>query len=354
MRQPVTLRRVAARLLQRAGLRPGPVPPWVVAEAQPASPQPLEQFRLFGIIGAWMEEDVIAATVHNAFAQGCEQVYIVDNESRDGTVREAVDAGATLARTFSTDRYDEALRLQIMNDVVDEVSRADGSDHIWWLWIDADEFPHAPGGATVREFLDGLDRRFRIVGGRFINHFPSSEPAYVRGRHPLDYQPLCEEHREVICALNHRKHPLQRFDRAGPPIFADRGFHRASSEERPLREPTEAVYVHHFPYREQDVTRRRLALLCGTDETGRTRVLEDDDAADGMVPRFETLDAVYAGDWARVRNYRFDGDTSVANPVAWASLAGPADVEYKRWYDVIGLDVDGDVDDVDDERTPAR
>jgi hypothetical protein len=329
---PRGVRRTGGRVLRRLGLRAAPEPPtpWVTA-ADFASPEPLPAFRLFAIVGAWMEEDVIAATVANAFAQGCERVFLVDNDSRDGTVREGVAAGAELAEVFATEQYDEVLRLEIMNRVVREQSERDGSDHIWWLWLDADEFPHGPRGLTVREFLEPLDRRYRIVGARFVNHYPDRVPAYVHGRHPLDFQPLCEEHR-VGCALKHRKHSLQRFDRGGVPIFSDRGFHRATSEECPLIEPVEAIYLHHFPYRAEDVTRRRLARLCGTDEHGNTRVQEGDDAADGMVPRFQTLDAVYRGDWANVRNYRFDGEFTVARPIAWSQLANPDDLAVKRWY----------------------
>ena len=175
------------------------------------------------------------------------------------------------------------------------VSESEASEHIWWLWLDVDEFPHGPRGLDDPRDLAELDRRFRIVGSRFINHFPEAEPAYIPGFHPLEFQPLCEEHR-VGCQLGHRKHSLQRFDRSGPTILSDRGFHRATSAERPLREPTEAIYLHHFPYREPDITRRRLSLLCANDHTGETRGPGDDDAADGMVPRFETLEAVYRGD----------------------------------------------------------
>lgn len=324
-------RKVGGRVLRRVGLRPRPPTPWVVAEDNPSSPRRLDRVRLFGIIGAWMEEDVIGATVANAFAQGCERIYLVDNESPDGTVRAAEDAGAILAETFATAEYDEMLRLEIMNRVVHEVSVAEGDDHIWWLWLDADEFPHGPRGTTVLEYLASLDRRFRVVGARFINHFPSQRPAYLAGFHPLEFQPLCEEHR-MGCALEHRKHPLLRFDREGPPIVCDRGFHRAASEERPLKEPTEAIFVHHFPYREPAITRQRLETLCANDAAGRTRVREGDDAADGMVPRFQTLDAVYRGDWANVRNYRVDGEYSVAQPVKWADVVAPRDAVFKRWY----------------------
>ncbi len=329
------IRRAAGGALRRLGLR-SRTAAWVVAEPQPRRPKPVD-FKLFGIIGAWTEEDVIAATVANAFAQGCERVLLVDNNSGDDTVAEAVRAGAELAESFATESYDEGLRLEIMNRVVQETSAQDGSEHVWWMWLDADEFPHGPGGETVREYLAHLDRRFRIVGARFINHFPDRTPAYVPGFHPLDFQPLGEEHL-LGCRLHHRKHPLQRFDRAGLPIICDRGFHRASSLEQPLREPEQAIYLHHFPYRDPEVTRRRLALLCATDETGRKRVVEGDDAADGMVPRFETLDAVYRGDWARVRNYRGDTDFSVAQPVPWTELAPPADWPSRRWYTEDDLD----------------
>jgi hypothetical protein len=326
------VRRTGGRVLRKLGLRAASEPkiPWVAA-VDYASPQPLVDFRLFAILGAWMEEDVIAATVANAFAQGCERVFLVDNDSTDGTVREAVTAGAELAEVFVTEQYDEVLRLEVMNRVVREQSELDGSNHIWWLWLDADEFPHGPRGLTVREFVAQLDRRYRIVGARFVNHYPDRLPAYVYGRHPLDFQPMCEEHR-VGCALKHRKHSLQRYDRGGIEILSDRGFHRATSAEVPLLEPLEAIYLHHFPYREEDVTRRRLALLCGTDADGNTRVREGDDAADGMVPRFQTLDAVYRGDWGSVRNYRFDGEFTVASPIEWSTLAPPEDLVVARWY----------------------
>ena len=134
------------------------------------------------MLGTWMEEDIVAATVCNALAQGCERVYLVDNGSTDGTVDAALREGAILGRSFRTDRYDEGLRLRHMNDVVAEVSLAEGDQHIWWLYLDADEFPHGPWGMTLREYLATLDERFRVVGTRFFNHYPSGTPRYEPGR----------------------------------------------------------------------------------------------------------------------------------------------------------------------------
>ena len=314
--------------------------PWVVAEDAPAHPQLLDDFRFFAIIGSWMEGDVIAATVANAMAQGCERVYVVDNDSPDDTVEQAIAAGAILADRFATDQYDERVRMDRMNRVVADVSRREQDEHIWWLWIDADEFPHGPRGLTLHQSLRGLDRRFRVVGARFINHFPHGDPAYVAGFHPLEFQPLCEEHAFGFgCALGHRKHSLQRFDRRGAPIVCDRGFHVASSAERPLREPAEAIFVHHFPYREREATRRRLAMLCSKDGDGKARVRDGDDAADGMIPRFESLEAVYRGDWDRVRNYRPDTPFSVPRPVPWSSIGGEQERFPKRWYTLDELEI---------------
>jgi hypothetical protein len=277
-----------------------------------------------------MEADVVAATVANAFAQGCERVLLVDNASTDATVAEATGAGAELAESYETAEYDELLRLEIMNRVVHDVSTKDGSEHIWWLWLDADEFHHAPRGRTLREHLATLDGSYRVVGARFINHFPDRKPEYEHDRHPLDYQPLCDEFPLAMCSLGHRKHPLLRFDRGAPVIKAEAGFHRASSEQRPLLEPTEAVYLHHFPFREEAATRRRLELLCSPSGS-RTR--EGDIAAAGMQPRFRSLEAVYDGRWDEVENYRpAPWPSHGVDLVPWEELAGPEDAPSARWY----------------------
>jgi len=57
-----------------------------------------------------------------------------------------------------------------------------------------------------------------------------------------------------------------------------------------------------------------------------------------MVPRFQTLDAVYRQDWANVRNYRADGAFTTPDPIPWLELAGDADAEPKRWYTSTELD----------------
>ena len=122
---------------------------WIVATENPADAKILPHVRLFGILGTWMEADIVAGNIRNAHTQGCERVDLVDNGSPDETVANAVAEGAVLARSFTTDRYDEHLRLRHMNDVVAEVSESEPDQHIWWHFLDADEFVHGPWGMTL-------------------------------------------------------------------------------------------------------------------------------------------------------------------------------------------------------------
>jgi hypothetical protein len=330
-------KRVAKRALRAVRLRKPPSR-WVVAVDQPTTPDPLPSFGLFAIVVTWMEADVIEATVRNAFAQGCERVLLVDNDSPDDTVAIAKMAGAELARSYSTTQVDEMVKIRVLNETVRETSDADGRDHIWWLWLDADEFVHGPAGLTVRDYLSTLDRQYRIVGSRYINHFPDRKPESLPSFHPLDFQPLCQEKAGNLCALEHRKHQIQRFDRAGPHITSGVGFHSARAPVT-LVEPTVAAFTHHFPYRLEEATRARFDALCGRTGSGPARVeLYDRQVAHNagtlsdMSKRYRTLDSVYRQDWAQVENLRRSGRAIGVEPVPWMMLVDDDGARSARWY----------------------
>jgi hypothetical protein len=153
-------------------------------EPNPADADPIDEFSLYAIIGTFAEEDVIESTVANAFAQGCDRVFLVDNASPDETVARAAGAGAEVVISFETAIYDERLRWNLVNAWIDHASTTSQSDHVWWLLIDADEFPEAPGYPQLRDFVARLDRRFRVVGARFLNHFPTTPPLSRAGTTP--------------------------------------------------------------------------------------------------------------------------------------------------------------------------
>jgi hypothetical protein len=322
---------------------------WVQPRDNSEDRDPLEEIRLFGVLGTWMEADIVAASVRNALTQGCERVYLLDNGSSDGTVEAALAAGATLAESFSTDLYDDRLRYALMNALVAKKSLEDGAPHIWWLWLDADELSHGPGGTTVKEYLGGLDRRFRLVGTRVFNHFPSGRPANLPGFHPLDCQPLCAEFWQPTnprCTLRHWKHPLQRFDRDRSFLMSQPGFHRADAQWEVLFEPTVGIFTHHFQYREEAVTRQRLDLMNASGavvtrprhslyrhpRSGSPNRPVLRGAAMGAAARHRSLDAVYESRWDQVENLSKSKRPLGVTPRPWEELVTPADASVARWY----------------------
>jgi glycosyltransferase involved in cell wall biosynthesis len=280
-----------------------------------------------------MEEDVVEATVHNALAQGVERVYIVDNASTDETVERARSAGAVLAESFHTESYQEHVRILLMNAVVARESLALGEPHVWWLWMDADEFPEGPSGMTIAEYLGTLDRRFRVVGSTYYNHFPSDKPEFLRDFHPVDLQPMCERYvreRPRFCPQSHFKHPLQRFDSSGPFAMSIIGFHSANTlGQDPLLEPEGGIVTHHAQYREEAVTRERMAKLCA----GEKRNDHNDSVGNTEIrKRFESLDDVYAQHWQRVDNLLTRAPSLGVHPECWTQPVA------HRWYERADLD----------------
>jgi hypothetical protein len=311
---------------------------WITSEPQPDSPEPLGNLPLFAIVATWCEEDVIAATVRNAFAQGAERVYLVDNASTDATVERAVAAGAIVARRYETPRSNIVLRTQLVNSVMYEVSMDVGLPHIWWMVIDADEFPQGPGSATVKQYLTSLDRRFRVVGATFFNHYPTSKPEYLEGFHPMDFQPSCQEFWQPSiprCRSRHWKHPLVRFDRDGDYLAPDEGTHfcRENDLTRPLAEPDPGIVIHHFPFRDEERTRRMLAVRFADNEDARHKI---GSSAPGFT-RFEAMDAVYAGRWKYVINGRFVKGGRGVTLRAWSEIA--PGTEPPRWYSANDVDL---------------
>lgn len=261
----------------------------------PAHPESLETFAVYALVMTHNEEDVIGDSVANAFAQGADRVLLVDHDSSDSTVEIAVRNGAELVATFDYDYYDENLRMELLNSIVDEVSTASEYAHIWWLWFDADEFPRPASGGAIRQTLERLDREVRLVGARSLNHYPTpGQPEYVPGIHPASYQLLAYEHDFSFCTRHHRKHPLQRWDREGPPLCATGGFHAARCSSGPIAEADLDLVIHHIDWRSRVAVERRLAA------DGRTQTAHTHSAFDA---RRRSIEAVYSYDWSNVINH---------------------------------------------------
>ena len=289
----------------------------------------LSSFSFCAIVKSWMDEDVIEATVRNAISQGADAVYVVDNGSTDDTVAIAEATGATVAEVYETDVFDGRMAQVLMNAVVARESLRRGNRHIWWLYLDSDEFPEGPHGMSIREYLATLDRRFRIVGSKYLNHMPDSKPEYLPGYHPIDFQPLFYEFepvRQPPCPLGHWKHCLQRIDRSGHFVMSNPGAHTATCSEV-LVEPSQGILTHHFQYRDERFTRGKLELTCGPDS--QRTMMKASGGDTGFARRLRSLDAVYAGQWDEVDAVPSRDPSAIRHPKRWED---PGSV--RRWYPV--------------------
>ena len=220
---------------------------------------------LYAIICTWNEEDIIASTVRHAFAQGCDKVFVVDNGSSDATLERALAAGAIHQGTFITRYFNEDSKIMALNNAVSSANAILRNHRAWWLYIDADEFPTAPGFATIREFLASLPGHVRAVKSRMINHYPTHQPYFWEGFHPIDFQPWGRD-----CGVS--KFQLLRYDFGKEHIISLGGAHDYFLNSGRLPESNKILNLHHFNFRAPEVAQARLTELGRVREDGTTRL----------------------------------------------------------------------------------
>jgi hypothetical protein len=297
----------------------------------PSDGEPLEpgQFLLFALFKAYNNEHMISAAVRNAFAQGVDRVFILDNGSTDHTIERAEASGATLAKRVETEWFDESLLTAVTQGIVVEESVNAGVQHVWWLFLDCDEFPEGPEGLTVKDYLATLDRQFRVVGSTFLNHLPTGTPEYISGFHPLEFQPFCYIlSREDNCAFHHHKHPLQRFDRGRHFVNTSNGSHSVSSGDKSVYWEPDGIVTHHFQYGDEEVTRASVL------HAASRYVVYDEQSSPkkwGAPHKMSLLDSVYSRQWEDIVVNPGGPTVAAMNPQPWPG-------QPLRWYSKEDLD----------------
>lgn len=250
---------------------------------------------LYCILCVWNEEDIIASTVRHAYAQGCDKVFIIDNDSTDKTVQQAVRAGAIYHARFASKHFDEAQKTVYINKCALGLNEHSPEDKNWWLYLDADEFPDFHNGKSIKQNLSELPDDVRAVGGHACNHLPTHEPYFIPGYHPADFMPVGVIDRSSIWKYN-----LLRHDTEQPPIYARSGAHTYNTNGGAMREADIHYIIHHFNYRKRDAIAKRLQILLARDKYGKSRIDWMDQMTriaggqkSGYHTRLEKLDEVY-------------------------------------------------------------
>lgn len=301
--------------------------------------RPRRPLPFYAIINSWMEADIIEATVKNCFMQGCDKVYLLDNDSPDDTQKAAVAAGAILAGNYKTDFFSNSTKYKLINDFIGSTAKSNRNG-AWWLALDSDELPVGPHGTAIREYLDTLPPEINVVGAFAFDHYPSSEPANIPGFHPADLQPYGMYRYAKFCSMRHWKHPLFLVD-AERTLSTWRGSHSVWSKivDVPITEPEESLLIHHFMYRNRKDTEGRLRALCESQDRlgGRYRSQTDDEhiGPQGSTKRLRNLDYVYSMQWDKMEVPHSQMlPFKVGAPVDhWMKIIAPLDYQYPRWYE---------------------
>lgn len=297
---------------------------------------------LYAVIGTWHEEDIVEACISNCLANGCSRVFIIDNDSKDATVRLAREAGAEIGDIYTTAFYDDDLRVYKMNKLMQGVTEIASIENLWWLGLDCDEFPCGPRGERLVDFLSTLDPKCNLVASDGIDLYPTSKPYYIRNTHPADHQSMCLSRKMYSYTHNYTywKHSLVRTNSGSCNIFFSRGLHTPlvgmNSSER-IYLADKHINVFHAQYREEAVTRNRSHMLCSTNTSLATR--SDLDiakiGAQGAIKKQRSLDAIYSGRWEDVEfphTQTYGRDIVGIALYPWKKVVGINN--YPRWYGI--------------------
>jgi hypothetical protein len=305
------------------------------------------QTMIYAIIGTWYEGDIIEATVKNCFANGCARVYIVDNNSPDNTCERAIAAGAQVLERYTTEFYDDDLRIRKMNEHMQRITMQEKHPNLWWLSLDADEFVCGPGGQRLLDYLAVLDERYTCIGCPAIDLYPTEPGDYEYSKHPADCMPMGMRRTHEICSMQHWKHPLLRYRNGRYTMSQSRGLHIPftlrkyrhihNPHDIPI-EPDSQIVMFHAPIRKREDTFKRLAAICAPQDklNGYNRGSLDDTATknNGAIKRWRTLEHVYAKEWDKVEfphSQCYGRDITGIALLPWKRLL-PTVLAFPRWY----------------------
>ena len=244
---------------------------------------------LNAVLCVWNEEDIIESTVRHLFAQGCANVFLIDNSSTDRTVDLAQKAGARLAASFKTEQFDEDQKVAHLNALVRHVNGTVPEERVWWLYADADEFPDINGPVTILEVLKQLDASIQAVHGNMFNHLPTHPPYHVQGYHPADFQPLCAQ-------SSGSKIPLLRYDKGRRQFWSIGGAHDFITHGETAPTLKNFLRIHHFPHRNPACTLARSKILAQTRNEWYKKFLRQVHKSEALAyaERYAQLNAIYA------------------------------------------------------------
>jgi hypothetical protein len=258
-------------------------------------------------------------------SQGADGVFVIDDESDDGTDREACVAGAEVVSVRSSGTYAEQARYARIQQLIKDQTAVAGGD-VWWVIADADEFPRGPSGLSIRDLVERLPEWVDVVGSRVLEHYPSGRETYCPRSHPLRCYPLARWYNNPYCQVGHWKHQLLRV-RWPEELLPLPGHHTAVAEDgRPLREFGDSLLMHHFPFRDRERTEMKLRRAGAPG--GRYAGSPDSWLMPRLNQRLAMLENLYTGRFDLIPN-SFPGEPLMGITVSdWRGLVSPEEAAW--------------------------
>lgn len=266
----------------------------------------LDKPLVYAVISTWHDADIITTTVKNCLDNGCKEVFILDNDSPDNTVEKAKAAGAKIAEVYSTEYYDDDLRIQKQNTIVKALIERYAHRDVWILTLDADELPTGICGEKIQDTLGRLPGDIRTIGSNAIDLYPARNEVYSDGVHPaVCFANGINRTAKFACDQHHWKHVAIRYFHGRFDIAQTRGNHYPARPPKSsqLLESNLELPIFHAPLRNRADAEQRLTALCGKkDKHGHHRSAGDDDAigGQGAIKRFKSLTSIYTQRWHEV------------------------------------------------------
>lgn len=217
---------------------------------------------LVGISCVRNEVDLIATTIRHHFNEGFDYLYVVDDNSGDGTARELERLAAADKRLrFSRHRSNAFRQSEIVTSLAREAVRYGAT---WIVPFDADEFWHAPGGLAkalrsvtadtikvqVTNFAQCRDQ-IQLTSGAVLRAV--YRPSAAVGTY-LEAQALVER---GMCSYLEMTYPPKYITRAAPEIVIEIGNHGVLGAGSVQLEST-CIRCLHVPLRARDVLRYKI------------------------------------------------------------------------------------------------
>lgn len=285
---------------------------------------------IYAIISTWHDGDIIYDAVRNCFNNGCSKVFVLDNNSPDNSVSEAIRAGAEIAEIYDTEYYDDDLRIRKQNLFIKNIVETEAHRELWFITLDGDEFPTGIGSDTIQQTLGRMPGELRTIGSKAIDLYPNKGEEHIIGQHPAScFAYGINRIARCYCELSDWKHVAIRYFNGVYDISQCRGNHRPAHmlRNRTIYEPRHLTLpIFHAPIRNEINTRARLTALCGkNNELGYHRSIGDDKVigGQGAIKRFHSLDMIYSQQWDKVElphSQMYGRDIIGICPYPWKKL----------------------------------